>query len=291
MLEKVSGEYMGFVHMLDNSGNMTGKLHNKSTPLSTEDEMLSFDDVKNNFYVYEIMEDGTEVSQKIEFKKKKFSPQVQMGLDYKKQFFDFSNAGDYKSLTESQNLDGMTNYEKYRVIYEKYQHCYGEDFLKAEVIDYPIPAYSEDDPYMSVIRKFYREVNEVCGGEMAVKEARRDAYYGGMTDIEVRQAVVDSYDTSDGITFRELYNISYDIWSVGLDGGFHFRLDDLFADFGAGDTAYDANIKREGMLDKKVTSAYFNKMQQVYESCVSHGIMIMPDYMETLSSIRVNVQK
>lgn len=289
MLEKVSGDYMGYVQMLDGSGNVTSRVYSDKTNFNSEKENPSFDDVKNNFYVYEIMNDGTEIAEKIEFKDKKFSPQVQMGMNYKKQYFDFTNAGDYRKLTDSQNLEGMTNFQKYKVIYEKYQHCYGEEFLKAEAVDYPITTFSEDDPYMSVIRRFNKEVNEVCGGEMAVREARRDAYYGGLTDSEVRKAVIDGFCTDDGITFKELYHMSYEMWSVGLDGGFHFRLDNLFADFAARDTAYDANIKREGMLDKKVTKSYFDEMQRVYEGCVSHGIMIMPDYMETLSAIRASV--
>ncbi|MBQ8827418.1 MAG: hypothetical protein IJ007_10030 [Oscillospiraceae bacterium] len=289
MLERISSDYSSYVNMLDSNGNVTGRAYTVKTPLSSEKETQSFEDVKNNFYVYEVMSDGSETAEKIKFTEKKFSPQVQMGMNYKKQFFDFSNAADYNMLTESQNLDGMTNFQKYKVIYEKYQHCYGEDFLKAEAVDYPITTFSEDDPYMSVIRRFYKETAEVCGGEMAAKEARRDAYYGGLTDSEVRQAVIDRFNTEDGITFMELYHMSYEMLSVGLDGGFHFRLDNLFADFAARDTAYDANIKREGMLDKKVTTAYFDKMQRVYESCVSHGIMIMPDYMETLSAIRANV--
>lgn len=218
-----------------------------------------------------------------------FSPLVQLGMRYKRAFFDFSHSADYSAITKEQDLSGMMDFQKYRLIYEKYQHCYGEEFLRADAIDYPV-SYSEDDPYTLVIERFRSEVSEVCGGETAVKEAKRDAYYGGLTDEQVRQAVIGSYDTSDGLTFRELYDISYDIWSVGLDGGFHFRLDDLFADYSEGDTAFDANLKREEMLDKKVTAADFDRMQRFYDSCVSDVIMMPPDYMETLSAVRAAVK-
>ena len=121
---------------------------------------------------------------------------VQMGMNYKRTFFDFSHSGDYSVLTKEQDFSGMMDFQKYRLIYEKYQHCYGAEFLRADAIDYPAP-YSEEDPYTSVIEKFRSEVIEVCGGEMAVKEAKRDAYYGGLTDEQVRRAVIESYDTSE----------------------------------------------------------------------------------------------
>ena len=207
---------------------------------------------------------------------------VRIGMEHKKEFFDFSHAEEFGELTRVQDLSGKTDFQKYRIIYEKYQHCYGEDFLRADAIDYPSSAYWEEDPYTAVINRFRSEVCEVCGGESAVKEAKRDAYYGGLTDEQVRRAVIESYDTSEGITFRELYDISYDIWSVGLDGGFHFRLDDLFAD----DDISSGNCRREEILDAKVNAEVFDRMRCVYDSCMKNGTVMPQAYLDTLDALR-----
>ncbi len=211
-----------------------------------------------------------------------FSEDVQAGLDYARTCFDFTNSGDFGKLTAAEDFTGMSDGEIYKAIYEKYQHCYGKNFYYASAIDYPAPD-AEYDSYYTVIRRFNREVTNIFGSAENVREARREALYGDMSDYEVRQAIIDSYDTSDGLTFRELYKMTFDIWEVGLDGGLHNRLDILFTDVGTYDSPGNGNMvsNRERFLYSNVNKNHINKLNRIYNS----GAMILPEYYSTLNQI------
>ncbi|MDE6747116.1 MAG: hypothetical protein K2J72_10875, partial [Oscillospiraceae bacterium] len=156
-----------------------------------------------------------------------FSPNVENGLRYQRSCFDFTHSAEFAKLTAAEDFTGMSDAEIYKAIYEKYQYCYGKNFYYADAISYPM-APSDYDDYNKVIRRFEKEVaaalGDDLGNEKHVKAARREALYGDKSDYEVRQAIIDEYDLSDGMTFRELYKMTYDMWKVGLDGGLHNRL-------------------------------------------------------------------
>ncbi|MCM1579105.1 MAG: hypothetical protein NC078_09945 [Ruminococcus sp.] len=212
-----------------------------------------------------------------------FDPDVQLGVNYMRSCFDVVDDGKYNKLTAAENLKGMANAEIYKKIYEKYQYCYGENFYYAAAINYPLPPSDYDD-YHYVIRRFERELRTAIGDDSKVREARREAFYGNMSDYEARQEIIEQYDLSDGLTFRELYQMTFDIWKAGLDGGLHNRLDDLFYDFSTADSRANSNniLTREKYLDMKVSSSYFDKLEKFYRS---PGTQISSEYYTTLMQI------
>lgn len=217
----------------------------------------------------------------------KFSTNVKNGIRYMKSCFDFSNSGQYAKLTAAEDFTGMSDAEVYKAIYEKYQYCYGKDFYFGSAISYPIPP-SEYDDYNKIIRRFEKEVGAALGDENEVRSARREALYGNMNDYEVRQAIIDEYDLSDGLTFRELYRMTYEIWEVGLDGGLHNRLDDLFYDFSTVESRKNCDnvAEREKYLDTKVSGKYLSELQKFYDNAMFRGNGILPAYSATLNQIR-----
>ena len=216
-----------------------------------------------------------------------FSPNVENGLRYQRSCFDFTHSADFAKLTAAEDFTGMSDAEIYKAIYEKYQYCYGKNFYYGKAISYPI-APSEYDDYNKVIRRFNNEVAAVLGGREQVEAARREALYGDMSDYEVRQAIIDSYNFEDGMTFRELYQMTYDIWKVGLDGGLHNRLDDLFYDFSTAESRANCDniATREQFLDTKVSGKYFSELQKFYDNAMLRGNGILPEYSATLNQIR-----
>lgn len=216
-----------------------------------------------------------------------FDTNVENGLRYQRSCFDYTNSWEFAKLTAAEDFTEMSAAEIYKAIYEKYQHCYGKNFYYGKAISYPM-APSEYDDYNKIIRRFNNEVAAALGGEEQVKAARREALYGDMSDYEVRQAIIDEYDLSDGMTFRELYQMTYDIWKVGLDGGLHNRLDDLFYDFSTAESRANCDniATREKYLDTKVSVKYFSELQKFYDNAVYRGNGILPEYSTTLNQIR-----
>lgn len=220
-----------------------------------------------------------------------FSPNVENGLRYQRSCFDFTHSAEFAKLTAAEDFTGMSDAEIYKAIYEKYQYCYGKNFYYADAINYPMPPSDYDD-YNKVIRRFEKEVaaalGDDLGNEKHVKAARREALYGDKSDYEVRQAIIDEYDLSDGMTFRELYQMTYDIWKAGLDGGLHNRLDDLFYDFSTAESRANCDniVTREQYLDTKVSGKYFSELQKFYDNAMLRGNGILPEYSATLNQIR-----
>lgn len=216
-----------------------------------------------------------------------FDPNVENGLKYMRSCFDFTNSWEFAKLTAAEDFTGMSDAEIYKAIYEKYQYCYGKNFYYGKAISYPI-APSEYDDYSKVIRRFNNEVAAALGGREQVEAARRKALYGDMSDYEVRQTIIDEYDLSDGMTFRELYQMTYDIWKAGLDGGLHNRLDDLFYDFSTAESraSCDNIATRENFLDTNVSGKYFRELQKFYDNAMLRGNGILPEYSATLNQIR-----
>ncbi|MDE6709308.1 MAG: hypothetical protein K2J76_02325 [Oscillospiraceae bacterium] len=216
-----------------------------------------------------------------------FDNNVENGLRYQRSCFDFTNSWEFAKRTAAEDFTGMSDAEIYKAIYEKYQYCYGKNFYYGKAISYPI-APSEFDDYNKVIRRFNNEVAAALGGREQVEAARREALYGDMSDYEVRQAIIDEYDLSDGMTFRELYKMTYDIWKVGLDGGLHNRLDDLFDDFSTAESRANCDniATRENYLDTKVSGKYFSELQKFYDNAMLRGNGILHEYSATLNQIR-----
>ncbi|MDE5578197.1 MAG: hypothetical protein K2J11_12525 [Oscillospiraceae bacterium] len=93
------------------------------------------------------------------------------------------------------------------------------------------------NPNIYPASRFDREVMAACGfgyeSYSKLGTLRKEAMYGDMSDYEIRGAILDKHELSDGMSFRELYQISGELSSVGLDGGLNSSLSLLWYDFGA----------------------------------------------------------
>ena len=115
---------------------------------------------------------------------------IQLGYDYRKSCFDLTNRKDYEAMTAAEDFTGMTDAEIYKAIYEKYQHCYGENFYEANAIDYL--NMNMERKYGSILRQFDDELSEVFGDAYSsrVMKARREALYGNMKEADVHSAIM-----------------------------------------------------------------------------------------------------
>jgi len=154
-------------------------------------------------------------------KRVEFDTATQYAIKYYNSCFDFTNEWDFDELTAGEDFTGMSNAEKYKAIYEKYQHCYGENFLEADAVDYYLIP-TEYDHWTPVIHRFYDEVDAACGGDKNAREARKDALYGeDLSDKEVRQIIIDKYVHNGEITNRNYLKMTNEMDLCGIGGGIH----------------------------------------------------------------------
>ena len=217
---------------------------------------------------------------------------VNYGMRYKSSCFDFTNQNDYLALTKSADYTGMTAAEKYRAIYEKYQHCYGRNFLDALAINYTAPM--QNDPYTELCEKFETEIANVCGlsgdySERAeqLRQLRREALYGEeASDEEVRQMITEKYPPMGEITFRDFYKMTNEMEMCGAGGHVNNCIGEIFSSVGGyysnGSGGYDL---RENMMDTKVTFDHLRFMQKSYNGRLSSGISMHPDFGTVLNEL------
>ncbi len=192
----------------------------EEVPTKSFSDVLSVSSDASNSYVNDLP--VADFSGRVEFEPTgdpERDKNIQYAIDYYSSCFDFTNKWDYDKLTAEEDFIGMSNAEKYKAIYEKYQHCYGENFLEASAVDYePVP--SDYDHWSKVIRQFNQEVNTACGGADNAKEARRDALYGNnLSDSEVRQAIIEKYAHDGKITNRDFCKMTNEMDLCGVGGG------------------------------------------------------------------------
>lgn len=146
--------------------------------------------------------------------------QIRMGLNYNKTCYNGKNYWDYDKLTAAEDFTGMSNAEKYKAIYEKYQHCYGENFLDINAVPYVVPPHSEDF-YGELLDNFYNELEAAVGDYSERAKACREALYGDMSDYDIRAAIVEKYSSDGTLTNSDLYKIAKAMDQCGVGGGIH----------------------------------------------------------------------
>lgn len=142
----------GYVGSLDSNGNIIGYRNNfRKLEEAPKDESKSFKDTLSisasvqNIGVADLSKRTVGEEEYYKTGDTTQDMYIRMGMDYKASCFDFRNAGHFASLTaeqETSGFEGMSNADKYKAIYEKYQYCYGESFLDAAAIDYVSPPTS-----------------------------------------------------------------------------------------------------------------------------------------------------
>lgn len=286
----------GYVGSLDSSGNVIGYRNNfRKLEEAPKDESKSFKDTLSisasvqNIGVADLSKRTVGEEEHYKTGDSTQDMYIRIGMDYKASCFDFRNAGHFASLTaeqEASGFEGMSNADKYKAIYEKYQYCYGESFLDAAAIDYVSPPLPYDK-YMSIIRQFNDEVNEACGGAAEAKKARREALYGDMSDVEIRAEIMDSYSENGKITQRNLFKAANEMSLCGVDGGLRAMLNPIGNPFAYRDYGImnDPTITRESQLDMSITADYIEKLEKVYENRLLSGGYANPEIVEVLGQI------
>ena len=197
---------------------------------------------------------------------------LELTTNYRKSCFDFTHASEFDKLTEEMDLTGMTNEEKYKAIYEKYQYCYGENFADVAAVCYVVMS-ADDNPCMHIFGEFFDEVNKACGGEAAAQKARIEALDGeGLKASEVRQMIIDEY-YYDGMTLRDLLKMTNEMNLCGLDGGARNLLDPIlnlrmYFDNEPLDQ-YTQFMNRESILDEPVSKEFMRKFEHSASCLIS----------------------
>lgn len=213
---------------------------------------------------------------------------IRAGLLYKKQCVNFSNARDFDKLTAEQDLTGMTDGEKYTAIYEKYQHCYGENFLQAFERQFTVPAAERDD-YTQLELKWKKELKTEFGSIENAEKARREALYGKADEHTVRNDIIGKYAQNDKLTFRDLYDMTYEMSLCGVDHGMSDALDNIFETYGGyymSQPGEHGQLLREQMLDDEVTADHFKYLLDVQSSKLHFGNPTDPQMGQVIGQIQ-----
>ena len=198
---------------------------------------------------------------------------IQLGYDYRKSCFDLTYRKDYEAMTAAEDFTGMTNAEIYKAIYEKYQHCYGENFFEANAIEYL--NMNIEHTYGDILRRFDDELSSIFGDAYSskVQKARREALYGDMNDYEVRKTIMEKYMEDGSITLRNLFKALNEMDACGVGGEMMSGLNRP-TNFGDGvDSIFDSLSQtesiwaREANMDQFVTPKLF---QQLKRFCEGH---------------------
>lgn len=186
--------------------------------------------------------------------------------DYFDSCTDYTNAADYDELTANEDLTGLTVSEKYKAIFEKYQHCYGENFLEAGAIRYWASP---------VVEKFNSELREKCGTDYGceIEKAHRELLYGSTSKSEARQKILDKYTENGNLTVRNLFKAVNEMClcgaaNGGLGGIYDTVLDRIESNTGNVDEYYkeDHIGLLISKLDNYITASDCQKMLKTYQS-------------------------
>ena len=215
---------------------------------------------------------------------------VQEGIKFRRQFFDFTNSSKFTEMTKNADHTGMSNAEKYTEIFERYKYCYGEDFLKAFSISY---CRSGSNRYEEVYDSFKRELRAAFGDSAGIEKAAREALYGKMSDSEIRETIRNKYPPAGEFNYFDLYHMTNELNQVGISK--HLReiatlSFGLYRDkMGIGDpTDYEM---RNAMMSRPVDTLYVNTLWDYYSYRVKANFPVDPDLGATIKDLLSFVSK
>jgi hypothetical protein len=186
-----------------------------------------------------------------------------VGLSECRSNFDSPYSLDFRKVSRDDDLMALSDTEIYRTIYEHYQECFGDDFLKSFALGVPYPGN-----YYSVFKTFNDEMSETFGGHKAVQKVYREAYFSDMNDEEIRKTIIENYPSKGARTYRDVMEMSYDMYRAGVDNGLYSNgiLQDVAREIAVNGKNYSL------MLDKKVGSVYESKVWQEYKSRIKYTL-------------------
>jgi hypothetical protein len=181
-----------------------------------------------------------------------------VGLLECKRNFETAYSPEFQQMTEETDLTGLSDTEKYLTIMDKYEYCYGDDFLKSFSLGVPLPSQ-----YLGKLGRLSDELTEQFGSREAAQKVARQAEYGNMTDGEIRAEIIDKYPPKGERTYRDIIYMSYEMNRAGVDYGLFGNglLQDAAKSYG-NKTAADY-VKT---LDKKVGNDYEAKVWKLFEN-------------------------
>ena len=294
MINNIS--YNPYVRTLDNSGNVINK--NASLPTHSERSCanMSFRDLVETVeaaQAEQVKKCNLEIEQVgvAEFKPYEYTPEQQMTLDNMAKYFDFTNSKDYKEMTANEDFTGMTDTEKYKAIYEKYQHCYGENFLNAFALIHKVVP-KDYNKYHRIIDRFDKEIEQACGSDTDFEKLRVEALYGSdLNNYQIREKILDEY-YHEGMTIREIIDMAKEMSLCGVGAGLLSCADPcrevggVFYGFNIfTEMKYDKFALREAILDDEVSAEHLGNMQRIYESRVAANCYYHPEYGAVLSQV------
>ncbi len=222
------------------------------TPLSQE-EMLAYELDPQNWSIY--------------FDDPQWIQKARQGILNCQKYFDFTNASDYRKMTENADYTGMSNAEKVTIIMEKYKHCYGEDFMKSFAVEY----YPMNNRYADIKSKLYNELTEEFGSIENAWKANREAQYGNISESEVRKAIMEKYMQNDKMTLRNLYEAAQEMDLTGVG----YALNTIM--FEAFNTGLNGFGTRETLLDLPIDNKCLKQLSDVY----NHFLKLNPLFAQT----------
>jgi hypothetical protein len=181
-----------------------------------------------------------------------------VGLEECKLNFDTTNHYEFLRLTEETDLTELSDTEKYMSILDKYEYCYGNDFLNSFSLGTPYPYM-----YLGLLKRFNSELTEQFGSAEAAQKVSRQAEYGNMTNAQIRAEIIDKYPPKGERTYRDIMYMSYEMSRAGVDNGLFGNglLQDAAQSYGNKTAADYAKT-----LDKKVGNDYEAKVWKLFEN-------------------------
>jgi hypothetical protein len=181
-----------------------------------------------------------------------------VGLLECKRNFETAYSLEFQQMTEETDLSGLSDTEKYKAIMDKYEYCYGDDFLNSYSLGVPITSQ-----YLGKLKRLSDELEEQFGSAEAALKVFRQAEYGNITDAQIRAEIIDKYPPKGERTYRDIIYMSYEMNRAGVDNGLFGNglLQDAAKSYG-NKTAADY-VKT---LDKKVGNDYEAKVWKLFEN-------------------------
>lgn len=192
-----------------------------------------------------------------------------------------------QDMAAKSDYSGLGDVEKYEAIHGKYAQLFGKDFLTAGAIDYHHS--NSDYVYKSILQQFDKELSDAFGSMDKAAEAARVALYSDKNESNIRAEIASKYPSGDEMTLRDLFNMTWEMERVGVDGGLRDVVE-YATDFnkhiisppGAIRSIDGHTLMREGLLDQKLDIGFisnaYNRMLNSGKATNETG-QIMQDYL------------
>jgi hypothetical protein len=148
-------------------------------------------------------------------------------------------------IARTTDYSGMSDAEKYRTVYERFEKAFGKDFWKADAIKYT-GIISSNNGGM-VYNGFLGQLKSVFGSMENAEKAHRTAMYGNMTSSEIRKEIASKYPPAGQITLRQFYYMTREMSLAGVDEEMSKVIDEVHRDY---KSDLHPDIMREALFDK-----------------------------------------